>query len=212
MRLWQGETGAPAAKGGVGAMGTLPWTEQSQAKFMLRRMLSDLGNEVELSSYFHLVDLVGYSEGSLAGTASDKAALFGLLRRDYTPRPSYRAFQCLCALFDSDTRKADFVADVRPSGANQPDAVYALSFERKGTPLYCWWKPADLMRENPATQAEGTFWSTAASRISDPVLIDPLTAKVTRAVEMKANGGYWHAKALPLLDYPMILTDRKVVL
>jgi hypothetical protein len=210
LRLWQGESGAPAAQGGVGAMGQLAWNEARQAKWLLRRVLTDLDAGVELSSYFHLVDLVGYREGVPAAAATEKTALFGLLRRDFTPRPSYRAYQCLCTLFDAQTVSADLVADVRPREP-APDGIVTLSFIRKGMPLYAWWRPADLMRENARGEATAAFWSGAQGRMANPVLVDPLTARIRKIGDLVEARGYWRAKALPVEDYPLILTDMSVI-
>lgn len=210
IRLWQGESGAPAAQGGVGAMGHLPWTEARQAKWMLRRVLADLDAGVELSSYFHLVDLVGYREGASASAAQEKTAMFGLLKRDYMPRASYRAYQCLCALFDSQTASADLVADIQPIEP-APNGIITTTFVRKGMPLYAWWRPAEIMQDNTPGQAVASFWSGANARMSNPVLVDPLTAKVTKLDGLIESRGYWRAKDLPVEDYPLILTDHSAI-
>lgn len=88
--LWQGENGCPSrgGRGSCGALSNLPWTETRQAKWLLRRILADRCLDVELTSYFHLVDLVGYR-----GQTNFKGLLRGT---NYTPKPAYRAYQCLC--------------------------------------------------------------------------------------------------------------------
>jgi hypothetical protein len=146
----------------------------------------------------------------LTAAAVEKTALFGLLRRDFTPRPAYRAYQSLCTLFDSETASADLVADLRPMEP-AADGIVALSFVRKGKPLYAWWRPADQLQDNVRGQATAAFWSGAQARMTDPVLVDPLTAKIVKTGDLAERRGYWRAKALPVEDYPLILTDSSVI-
>jgi hypothetical protein len=208
LRLWQGETGAPAVPGGVGAMANLSWTEERQAKWLLRRVLTDLDMEVELSSYFHLVDLAGYAEAATG--AEKRVAYFGLLRQDYTPRPSYRAYQSLCALFDAQTRRADFVAEIQ-AAALPPDSLVTIPFERKGAPLFVYWHPSDLMKDAAlSTTGAGTFWSGMKTRLDRPVLIDPLSGRIA-SLNLTSTRGYWKASALPVTDSPLIITDRSAL-
>lgn len=50
MPLRQGENGAPSEGGpGRGAIGDYNWNELSQAKWDTRRMLGDLGHDIESS-------------------------------------------------------------------------------------------------------------------------------------------------------------------
>ncbi len=110
LELWQGECGVPSEKGGVGALAGMDWSEPRQARWLLRRVLLDMKLELELSSYFHLTDLTNYTEGTVQ---KGKSAFFGLLRANsYEPKPSYYAYQNLCSLFDSETKRADLVFDV----------------------------------------------------------------------------------------------------
>ncbi|MEO7767973.1 MAG: hypothetical protein ABIS01_11125, partial [Ferruginibacter sp.] len=51
LRLRQGENGAPSKGGMGGAIGDYDWTELSQAKWDLRRMLGDLGHDIETSLF-----------------------------------------------------------------------------------------------------------------------------------------------------------------
>ena len=78
--LWQGENGCPSKKGSAGALSQQDWNEARQAKWVTRRILCDLRLEIELTSYFLIVDLIGYR---------GKVNLKGLLRgEDYSPKPA----------------------------------------------------------------------------------------------------------------------------
>jgi len=57
VKLRQGENGAPSSSGyGRGALGDYDWTEVSQAKWNVRRMLGDLGHDIE-SSILGIVEM-----------------------------------------------------------------------------------------------------------------------------------------------------------
>ncbi|MCX7827536.1 MAG: beta-galactosidase, partial [Verrucomicrobiae bacterium] len=56
IRLWQGEAGAQSEFCREGALSKYPWTELTQAKWNTRRMLGDLGHDVE-SLVFPIADL-----------------------------------------------------------------------------------------------------------------------------------------------------------
>lgn len=213
LRLWQGENGAPSQPRGVGAMGTLPWTEQRQAKWMTRRMLTDLRLGVELTSYFHLVDLVNYNWGR-GGTG--KTNFKGLLRgTDYTPKPSFFAYQCLCALFDSHTVPSDgklsFAAAADGPKLDDPGKVWWAAFGRDGKALCAYWLPADLFRRLVPRRVAVTLSCGKDASLGRPVLIDPLTSTVYRIDGATAKGGAWMLPGLPLLDHPLLIADQSVL-
>lgn len=126
LALWQGECGCPSRRSAVSgwSLEKMEWTEERQAKWLLRRILSDLEQEIALTSYFHTVDLLRYNWGE-GPTNFDQS--MGLLRgADYTPKPSYFAYQCLCALFDANTRRernVEIAVEVPAGSPHQPGAI-----------------------------------------------------------------------------------------
>ncbi|MBI5821489.1 MAG: beta-galactosidase [Verrucomicrobia bacterium] len=184
IKLWQGECGCPSQKGGAGALSKTDWNETRQAKWLLRRIVSDLRMEVELTSYFLIVDLVGYR-----GSTNWKGLLRG---SDYTPKPAFFAYQNLCALFDAETRKADLQVKVEGAG---DAAVVTASFQRRGQPLYLFWTPADLTKDVPPQKVT----VTVGDKLKSPALLDPLSGRVYRITKFDA---------LPLTDYPLVIADK----
>jgi len=201
--LWQGECGCPSQGGkeSTGALANLEWDETRQAKWLLRRILSDLRLGVELTSYFHTVDLVGYR---------GKTNFKGLLRgTDYTPKPAYFAYQSLCALFDAETRwRANLALNLFGQRKVQ---LQAAAFARNGKAIHAYWLPASLQApfEPRALSLEVATAPDAA--IGEPVLIDPLTSSVHKLVAARTADGSVAFENLPLLDYPLLITDRAVV-
>ena len=97
--LRQGENGAPSSGGGGrGALWDYPWTELTQAKWDTRRMLGDLGQDIE-SSVFSLVEM-NYTYGPI-----NRLNYKGLLKSDASkrvirPKIAYYAVQNVTSIFD----------------------------------------------------------------------------------------------------------------
>ncbi len=200
VRLWQGENGCPSrgGKDTSGAFHMLDWNETRQAKWVLRRILSDLRLDLELTSYFHMVDTI-----SGRGRTNRK----GLLRNDYSPKPSYHAFQCLCTLYDSTTKRIDITPELVGQRHEQlQDGV----FIRNGRVIYAWWLPADLFKPFIPRKVDVHMPLPPGASLQDPVLIDPLNQTVFSLPHAIVANGNLRLKGLPVLDYPLMVTDRTI--
>ena len=98
--LKQGENGCPSEFAPDFALNGIVWSEYSQAKWDMRRMLGDLGHDVE-SSVFTIVDY--FHKGRFLNTK-------GLLRADETGRViavkrAYYAVQNVASVFDDRWRR-----------------------------------------------------------------------------------------------------------
>jgi len=190
VKLWQGENGCPSQKGSAGALSQQEWNETRQAKWVTRRILSDLRLEVELTSYFLIVDLIGYR---------GKVNLKGLLRgEDYTPKPAYFAYQNLCALFDAETSRHRVSFKLEGAGES---ATLAAGFKRHGKPLVAYWAVEDLMQDVPAKQVRVALGEGEKAQMPNPALLDPLTGQIYKVASFDT---------LPLADYPLIIADASV--
>ncbi len=228
--LWQGECGCPSTADGVGALSKHAWNESRQARWLVRRTINDLRLKVEHISWYNVADQVGYAlgfgkpktaptnlgEGTMQ-TARTTNAHFGLLRvPDYSPKPSYFAYQTLCALFDAQTETAEatmqFAGDF-PTGepAMAVDQIEQAAFARGGCPIAAYWLPADVHQDMPARTVDLTLAVKPGLALRAPVLVDPLSGEVFE-LEGKHSGRQWQFTALPLTDYPMLVTDRAVAL
>ena len=200
--LWQGENGCPS-KGGkdsMGALANLPWNETRQAKWLLRRIVSDLRLGVELTSYFHTVDLRGYRTGT---------NYKGLLRgEDYSPKPAYYAYQCLAALLDAESKKADLALEV--TAAEKLPLLHA-GFMRRGSPLVVWWFPASLLEPWQRRRITLRLVLPEGTKLKEPVLVDALSARVYRVQQARVEPPVVLLPDLPLLEYPLVLTDAAVL-
>ncbi|MFP4057811.1 MAG: GH39 family glycosyl hydrolase [Candidatus Brocadiia bacterium] len=198
--LWQGENGCPSrgGEGSVGALSNLDWNESRQAKWLLRRILADLCLDIELTSYFHTVDLVGYR-----GQTNFK----GLLRGDdYTPKRAYGAYQCLCALFDAQTRRQPELS-LELVGQKKVH-LWDGGFVRRGRALYAYWFPADLQKDWTPRRLTIRVTTSPRAAIRQPVLVDPMTRRLYPLEAAEAGERSMTFRDLPLLDYPLLVTDR----
>jgi hypothetical protein len=234
--LWQGECGAPSTPSLGSGLNGLAWNESRQSRYLVRRIINDLRLKIEQTSWFNTADQVDYSvswradaklsENPAAAKVNYKAdgtidapngIFFGLIRvPGYTPKPAYFAYQNLCALFDSKTETADmpmqFAGDFKGSDpAVSVEKIEQASFVRGGCPLVAYWFPADVLKDTPAHQVDVTLTVKSGLTLSKPVLVDPISGEVSK-LEGKQTDGQWSFKALPLTDYPMLITDASVAL
>jgi len=209
--LWHGEVGAASQPGGAGGRANYPWTETRQAKWMLRRFVSDLRMKIELVSYFHAVDLVNYGG---ADGPTGRTNFKGLLRgADYTPKPAYFAYQCLCTLFDAQTVREELPLHFQQAaggGAVPLDEIVWAGFTRGGKAIFAYWHPPGMDWERTDEQVDLTLPSHGGARLTAPVLVDPLTSTVYRLDRAQRHGDAWKIPAAPLADHPLLLTDRAV--
>lgn len=208
IRLWQGENGCPSKGGGdsVGALSNLEWDEQRQAKWLLRRILTDLRLGAELTSYFHTVDLVGYR---------GKTNYKGLLRgADYTPKPAFFAYQSLCALFDARTQATNELRwESFDAGGLPPEDAAKIryaTFVRNGAGMAAYWYPANLQTGWQPGVVGLRLTVPDGIAMEQPVLLDPLTGQAYDLTDAELDGNAVALQGLPLMDYPLIIADRSV--
>jgi hypothetical protein len=219
--IWQGECGYPSTEDTAGFRGTGPWGEQIQAKFVLRRLLTDWCAGADVSTYFMLVD-----GAATVRTAADGSAITGskntkglLTLEDLAPKPAYGALQHLCAMFDGVSRDSTVAhaievveAGVRhfypgtpvwPARLTADDVAFHAFRAPSGHRLFAYWVPMG-MRERVRP---GKVILRVAAKMASPVLVDLLDGSVC-ATEHFEEEGQLTFPALPLTDYPLVVADR----
>ncbi|GAB6164908.1 hypothetical protein JCM19992_09080 [Thermostilla marina] len=206
VELWQGENGCPSTSDSTGALGGRPWNAYRQAKWVLRRTLFDRVLGLELTSYFHLVDLVNYNWGQgPSGKANTKGLLDG---RDYTPKPAYFAYQAVCSLFDHASSRSIEADDRLLIDADSDSSPIVAAFTRNSLPMWCYWTPLPPEQDHLPIVARLTVRDES---IRHPVLVDLLTGSVYRLLHAQRIEGGWSFPNVPLADHPFVLTDRKAL-
>ena len=223
MTLQQGECGYPSQTYGHQDSWLTPYfaSEETQAKYVLRRIVLDSMAGMERISYFHIADLIGRIYRLADGKARPPIRL-GLLRgEDYTPKPAYYAFTRMAAVFDGQCRADDLYAvlkvdwALRQTGALPFLAPVVGTFIRRGYPLYAYYFPEDLERGWPGmnqTILTALSQQPGLRKIETPVLIDGLSGNVYSIADYENDdNGYLQIKGIPLTDYPLMITDAAAV-
>ena len=228
-KMRQGENGCPSEMATRFALSGIAWSEYSQAKWDMRRMLGDLGHDVE-SSVFTICDFNHKGrEINLKGLlrANDEKEVIAVKR-------AYYAVQNTVAVFD------DTWSRVAEPAFFTPDATISAWEYRKasGESLYLFWSFSDESREqaikNPKrTLLPGereivavprrpgdsfetrphTFKIKGGGTLSDPVFVDLMTGAVFAFPKRNflVSAKYTRIVDVPVYDSPCLLTERSAV-
>ncbi len=218
--VWQGENGRPSGwnltnKG-------WKYTEANQARFLVRRYLTDLRLGIPMTSYFQACDLGnGYNP---VGKVYPQGVIDASNPQQYRPKLAFRAMQAMTALFDDQTQP--MAANLEPmpypgwSRLTLPLDQYlplTCAFRKGNIPLYAYYHPTHIDADYMPHAVMVTLFVEKGLHFQTPVLLDPLTAKIYRIKRMPSYDD--HAKTsgitvefwrMPLLDYPLFLTDASL--
>ncbi len=223
IRIIQGESGSQSRSDGNGALRGGAWTPMRQAKQCLRHAVADLITNVEFTSYFSCMDMIE----ALMGKVGDKNSYldygyFGLIGADfdengfasgeYTPKPSYYAYQNLCSLFSEDVSPCNLpvLRQVLPSsrmlGADYSGSYISSGFIKpNGSYAYAYWNSTPLL----STDFESTISFRVTNVPGEMRIIDPLSGRIFKIPEKmleKVGMHSWTVKNMPITDYPLLLT------
>ena len=224
IKIIQGESGSQSRSDGCGALRGFNWTEERQAKQLLRHTVSDLLCDVEFMSFFSCMDMIE----ALNGKVGDKASYldygyFGVLSAqfdengratgEYKPKKAYHALQMLAAIFREEPAVSDlavkFVPEVSQLIGWEPqvtfhDVMYG-AFERpNGARAFVYWEPANLMTET----VDSTTSIQIAGAKGKPRLVDPMTGDIYEIPDEMIGSSIdccQNIHFLPLRDYPLFL-------
>ncbi len=220
-KLRQGENGCSSEMATRFALSRIPWSEYSQAKWDMRRMLGDLGHDVE-SSVFTICDF---------NHKGREINLKGLLRANeekevIAVKRAYYAVQNVVSVFD------DTLVRVADSGFTTKDVTVCTYEYRKadGARVFVFWSCADGMKKTDAAKGvlgEGRYVLDYA-RPGDDFTTRPHVFKWTGAplkepvwVDLMTGGVYEFPKEdvcvsrnstryvnVPLYDSPCLLAEK----
>jgi Glycosyl hydrolases family 39 len=222
VKLRQGENGAPSAGGsGRGALWDYPWSELTQAKWNTRRMLGNLGMDIE-SSVFGLVEM-NYTFGPI-----NRLNFKGILKSDTSlrvirPKTAYYAIQNVTAIFDDTLERIQTLAHTHNVQGAPADAhVYSHSTDRKlavhgyrhkqtGRQVYTLWQTenipvdANVLSLNTVSIRNGNF--------EQPVWVDIITGAVHEipASQWSRAGNVTTFRGIPVYDAPVLIADRSLI-
>lgn len=201
-RMRQGENGCPSEMAHRFALSKIPWTEDSQAKWDLRRMLGDLGHDVE-SSIFTICDF------NHTGREINRK---GLIRANAKKeviaiKKAYYAVQNLVSVFD-DTWQRCPGADVGFSATNVASYVYQNSATKAW--LCVFWesdtRPAESFCTRSVTLTSTQTWE-------EPVWVDLFSGRAYAVPKekIKRDHGRVEITDVPVYDSPAFITERRAL-
>jgi len=224
IRIVQGESGSQSRSDGRGALQGMAWSEERQAKQLLRHTVSDLLGGVAFSSYFSCMDMAEALQGTVGDLSSYcDYGYFGVLSATFDangkatgvtrPKAAYGALRNLAALFCGSPQLDDVPVHIEPEpspllGQRPLPAARELTFglftRPNGAKAFAYWKPTDLLTES----FDGFVRLVFADCPGVPLLADPLDGQVYKLPESmveRLGDNCWRLLELPLRDYPLFL-------
>ena len=207
LKLWQGENGCPSDFDDNGALQRYAWTELSQAKWDMRRMVGDFGRDIRCS-LFVLTDFQrpGYK------TQNHK----GLLRIDgdlktIGIKPSYYAAQNVTSVFDTEVKR------LPGRLVSSRKDVETFAFLKRGKPMLAFW-----LNGNKVEAPDGGLMSVGfpltlifhhKQAFEEPVWVDLLSGRVYAFPKqlIARDGNVSIISFLPSIDSPCLLTERSAL-
>lgn len=233
LEIIHGESGSQSKNGGNGAFKGFPTDPIKQAKHLLRQMTADRLSGAFFSSYFTAADMHEDLE-AVAGRPIKKHGYFGVLScsfddkgiacAPFVPKPSYYAFQNVCAFFSEDVRTAPMPFWIEKKKDAKRYDLFSVFSETRKKRIGGKWRDLRLDRLKTETLQKGdakalVYWESTdllndktffgeirilIKEKREPKLVNLLNGEVV-AVEYDKEGE-WLKATLPVRDYPMALT------
>ena len=208
LRLWQGENGTQSEWCRSGALSKYPWTELTQAKWDTRRMLGDIGRDVD-SAVFTAADLdyrtTSFHNGLVRyGLIKTAGATEGF--RVLKVKMAYYAVQNVVSVFnDAVELIPDYPCQVTCAKST---AVFGHKVKATGRQIVVFWDKSDV-----PGNANDTIPATLmieGGRFEHPVWVDVVTGNVYEipadSVSVEADSVIF--KDIPVYDAPAFITSR----
>ena len=216
--LLQGENGCPSEMTWRFALRNVPWSEYSQAKWDIRRMLGDLGHDVR-GNVFTITDFNHTRrEVNVKGLlrANDRKETIGVKRAFY-------AVQNVLSVFDDTLTRVR--ADLSVSTTDRTLELYEYR-KPDGAPVFVFWRSSDAPSPKPGvgnphwTRPSDSFetspgvFTVKGAPLAEPVWVDLLSGRVyaVDARNVLRSNDVVHYVNVPVYDSPCVLTERRIVL
>ncbi len=219
--LSQGELGCPSENQTQYALRNYDWTEMSQSKWLLRKLLGDLGHDIH-SLYFTIIDM-NYikryerknGEVILLDEPIYTVNTKGLLKAksdnsvDYV-KPSYKAYQNITSIFDHSLVRIPGYAYSTNSALSL--SVYGYTLKNFDYQVVTIWEDSSTPN-NSADKSEIQI-EFPNGNFKDPVFVDMRTGNVFDIPDnlWKKSGTNYSFKKIPVYDSPILIAERSVVL
>ena len=225
IKLRQGENGAPSSSGyGRGALGDYDWTEVSQAKWNVRRMLGDLGHDIESS----ILGIVEMNYGVMNGPINKKNVK-GILEADslnrvIRPKIAYYAMQNVASVFDNTLQRIKNIATTHNietplkadevkynKGTDRSLAVYGYEHTQSKKQVFTIWLDETIPTNTNLTK--NVNFTILNGNFDQPVYVDILTGLVYEIPDNQWQkiGNKYVFNNLPVYDAPILIADKSLI-
>jgi hypothetical protein len=222
MPLRQGENGAPSGGGsGRGALWDYQWSELTQAKWDTRRMLRDLGQDIE-TSVFGLAEM-NYSAGPIT-----RRNFKGILKVDadnrvVRPKSAYYAIQHVTSIFDDTLERIRTLEELHTLESAGPTtnafrhstdrnvAVFGYRHKKTGKHAYTLWLAENIPADSNVPNINEV--GLVGGVIDNPVWVDIISGAVHEipASQITRKGKITRYAGIPLYDAPVVLADKSLI-
>ncbi len=200
--ILQGECGMPSTATSYGYTGNRPWTELSQAKWVVRRMVSDRFHAIP-TSIFCAVDLAYPSALNTKGMLKSN-----LQKTVEYAKPSYAAYQHTASLLGEGV-----VPDAAITATSATPELSAQGYRRgaAGPPVVLLWFGNAAPDESTSRRA--TEVEIAAAGFSDPLYVDLIEGIVFRLPPeaWEATTAGIRLLGIPLWDAPAAIVEASAI-
>lgn len=205
--LRQGENGAPSAYCPGFALKNYNWTEMAQAKWDMRRMLGDLGRDIE-SEVFTIIDLY-YKKWGGEGTLNVK----GLIQSDHTlrairPKVAFYSVQNVVSVFDNQlARIKDFKFS---SNSSEPLSVFAYKNRDSQKQVVSLWFNGEI--PNNHFDTKNIEMAIENGNFIKPVWVDLYSGRVYEIPGTNwSKTGETYKFNIPVYDSPVLIADESIL-
>jgi len=218
IKIWQGENGRPSDS--IIQNRGFKSTEGSQARYLTRRYITDLKLKLDMTSYFLCCDIGnGYLPN---GALHAQGVISAKDPENYRPKLAFRAMQSMAYLFRRPTEAVNGVFEIRRDRPGSTTEVVehfsgiSCCFRRGSIPIFAYYHVTNIDADWTPVSVNIHTWVDETYQWKNPVLIDPITARIYR-IRKRADwcdGNYGKLivfQRMPLLDYPLFMTDAAII-
>lgn len=224
VEIIQGESGSQSKSGGNGALCWIRTNQDMQTKQILRHTVADIIAGVKLTSIFSCVDMAENLDAK-EGEPITTCGYFGLLGAefdnktgqlvgDYYEKPSYYAFQNLCALFNENVKPVELPVIFTPQSSSRlngmdcptKEIIYGGLEKSNGSKAFAYWNSTDMIK---VQGYEGSVTFEVSGVTGEARLIDPMDGSIYTipdSIMTKTANNLYSFKNIPVKDYPLIIT------
>ncbi len=208
--LRQGENGAPSGYCPGFALKEYEWTEISQAKWDTRRMLGDLGRDIE-TSVFCIIDMYYKKWGKDDGTLNIK----GLIQSDKTlravrPKIAFYSVQNVASVFDNQLERiTDFKYDVK---TKKSISIFGYKNVKSGMNLVTMWFNEEIPDNHFDT--ENVDITIENGNFENPVWVDIFSGRIYEipGSNWSKSGDTYTFTVIPVYDSPVLISDKSNII